>query len=203
MPTSLTFSESDESALVARLRAGDESAYETLVRTSTAPLLRTARRILRSEEDAREALQETFLAVWKSIGKFQSQSRLTTWLHRIAINACLMRLRSRNRVPEVDDIEKYLPRFLEDGHQIESSVAWESPESMLQESELRAFVRRSIDQLPDSYRIVLLLRDIEELSTEETAEVLGITRVAVKVRLHRARQALRTLLDPHMKRRRP
>lgn len=111
-----------------------------------------------------------------------------------------MRLRSKRRRPDEQDIDSLLPTFIEDGHQTEPSTPWtETAEAMLEREETRAMVRNSIAELPDVYRIVLHLRDIEEMSTEETAEVLGITRNAVKIRLHRARQALRTLLDRQMK----
>ena len=188
-----------EMALVAGLRSGDSGAFETLVRTHMPALLRVARRFMRAEEDARDAVQDAFVAAFRSIGKFEAGAQLSTWLHRIVINACLMRLRTQRRRPE-EDLEALLPRFREDGHQIERSVPWtEDAETILERTELCGLVRRCIDSLPDTYREVLLLRDIEELSTEETARVLGVTPNAVKVRLHRARQALRTLLDPYMR----
>ncbi len=163
------------------------------------PMLRVARRLLRSEEDARDAVQEAFISVVRSIGRFEAGSLLSTWLHRIVVNACLMRLRAMKRRP-TEDIEEYLPTFKEDGHQNEVNAPWvETAETVLQRTELCKLVRSYIDQLPDNYRVVLMLRDIEELSTEETAQMLGVTPNAVKVRLHRARQALRTLLDPHMR----
>jgi RNA polymerase sigma-70 factor (ECF subfamily) len=189
----------DDVALVARLRSGDGQAFEELVRRDTPRLLRVARRFLDSEEDARDAVQDAFVSAFRSIGEFESTARLSTWLHRIVINASLMKLRTRRRKPE-EDIEKYLPRFLEDGHQVESSVGWpESPEAAAQRAETANFVRAAIARLPETYRVVLMLRDIEELSTEEVAEMLGLTPNAVKIRLHRGRQALRTLLDPHMR----
>jgi len=194
---------SDEAVLVPRLQRGDPAAFEELVRRHGPRLLRVARRMMGSEEDARDAVQDAFVAVFKSIGKFEAHSQLSTWLHRVLINACLMRLRSRRRRPE-EDIEEYLPRFAEDGHQVERSVAWperplEAADAMIERAELSSLVRASIDMLPETYRVVLLMRDIEELSTDEVAEMLGISANAVKIRLHRARQALRTLLDPHMR----
>jgi RNA polymerase sigma-70 factor, ECF subfamily len=188
-----------DGSLVLRLQRGENEAFEELVRTHAARLLRVARRLLPSEEDARDAVQDGFVAAFKSIGNFESAALLSTWLHRIVVNACLMKLRTRRRKPE-EDIEQHLPRFLADGHQVESTVPWsESPEAMLERSELAQLVRRSIDELPDTYRAVLLLRDIEELSTEEVATMLGTTANAVKIRLHRARQALRKMLDPHLR----
>jgi len=189
----------NEAALVAGLRAGDTLAFENLLHQYGTRLLRLAHRFLGSEEDARDVLQDAMVAVFKSIGSFESNAKLSTWLHRIVVNASLMKLRSKRRRDEID-IEDYLPRFQEDGHQVEPSQPWtESVESMLERDELRAQVRASIETLPETHRVVLQLRDIEELSTEETAEILGITPNAVKIRLHRARQALRALLDEHMK----
>jgi RNA polymerase sigma-70 factor, ECF subfamily len=188
-----------DAALIAGLQAGDAEAFEALVRKYMPALLRVARRFLRSEEDARDAVQDAFISAFKSIRNFASQSQLGTWLHRIVINSSLMKLRRQKRRPE-EDIEAYLPRFQTDGHQVEPSVPWsESAEAVLQRAELREHVRAAIDELPDTYRNVLLLRDIEELTTEETATVLGINPNTVKVRLHRARQALRALLDPQMR----
>ena len=159
-----------------------------------------ARRFLKNEEDARDAVQDAFISAFRSIQKFEAGSKLSTWLHRIVVNSALMRLRTKRRHPE-EDIEELLPRFAADGHQVTDSVDWSlSAEDMVQQSETRELVRRMIDQLPDSYRVVLLMRDIEEMSTEETATALGITPAAVKVRLHRARQALRALLDKEMPR---
>jgi RNA polymerase sigma-70 factor, ECF subfamily len=162
-------------------------------------MLRIARRILRNEEDARDAVQDAFLSLVRSAGEFQAEAKLSTWIHRVTVNAALMKLRSRRRAPDEESIEPLLPRFRADGHQLESSVRWRGAEEALEEAEMRRIVHEAIGKLPESYRIVLLLRDIEELTPEETAEALGITRTAVKVRLHRGRQALRTLLDPHLR----
>lgn len=189
----------NEPAFVARLRAGDGSAFELLVRRHTGPLLRVARRFMQIEDDAHDAVQDAFISAFRSMARFESAALLSTWLHRIVVNSCLMKLRSRRRHAEAD-LEEYLPQFLEDGHQVPSSVPWtESAQTVLERTELCAHVRECIHRLPDSYREVLLLRDIEELSTGETAELLGISSNAVKIRVHRARQALRTLLDPKMR----
>lgn len=187
----------DESSLLARLKAGDEAAYGLLVRRNAPRLLAVARRMLRSEEEARDALQEAFLQAFRGIERFEGGAQVSTWLHRILINACLMRLRSRGRRPE-ESIEELLPRFHEDGHRIEPGSPWRSEGvDPVESRETRELVRASIDRLPEIYRNVLLLRDIEGLSTEEAARMLDVKVDTVKVRLHRARQALRTLLDPH------
>ena len=162
-------------------------------------MLRIARRILGNEEDARDAVQDAFVSLVRSIADFHAESKLATWIHRVTVNAALMKLRSRQRAPEEESIEPLLPRFRADGHQVESSVRWRGAEEALETAELRRIVHAAIGKLPESHRIVLLLRDIEELTPEETADALGITRTAVKVRLHRGRQALRTLLDPHLR----
>ena len=189
-----------EASLVAALAAGDEQVFERLVREQGPRLLAVARRFLRNEEDARDAVQEAFLSAIRSIAKFERSSKLSTWLHRIAVNCCLMRLRTRRRKPE-QPIEDFLPRFADDGHQVHPSFAWKgSAEDLLQQEETRRLVREAIDRLPDSYRSVLLLRDIEEVSTEEAARLLEVSENAVKIRLHRARQALRGLLDAHFRR---
>jgi RNA polymerase sigma-70 factor, ECF subfamily len=188
----------DEEALLAGLRAGDAASFEQVVRRYSPRLLVTARRILGNEEDARDALQDAFLSAFRALDTFAGQSRLSTWLHRIAVNAALMRLRSRKRKPE-RPITELLPRFAEDGHQAEPAAPWVGVDRALERQETRALVRRHIDELPDSYRTVLLLRDIEGLDTEETARQLGVNEGVVKTRLHRARQALRTLLDPHFR----
>jgi len=191
--------DADDSGLVARLKRGDAQAFEELVRSYSGRLLRAARRILASDEDARDAVQDAFVAAFRAVAGFEASARLSTWLHRIVINASLMKLRTRRRKPE-EEIEQYLPRFLEDGHQTPPSEPWTEPaDAMLEREELRRLVRASIERLPESYRTVLVLRDLEELSTEETAEMLGASPNAVKIRLHRARQALRTLLDPYVR----
>jgi len=190
-----------ESVLIERLRAGDDDAYESIMREQGPRLLAVARRFLRNEECARDAVQDAFIAAFRSIDQFEAGSRLSTWLHRITVNCCLMKIRKDKRCRE-SSLESLLPAFLDDGHQVEASSDWgESIDDAMVSSEMRQIVRASIDQLPDSYRVVLLLRDIEEMSTNEAAKLLDVTPNVVKVRLHRARQALRTLLDPYMERR--
>ncbi len=182
-----------------RLRAGDDAAYAELLRSYGGRLLATARRILANDEDAQDAVQDAFLSAFRAIDRFDGKSKLYTWLHRIATNAALMKLRSKKRSPE-RPIEELLPTYLEDGHQTRSSQDWrETADVAVERQETREMVRRLIDQLPENYRTVLVLRDIEELGTEEAAQLLGVNAGVVKTRLHRARQALRTLLDPHFR----
>ena len=188
----------DEAELVAGLRRGDDDAFETLVRAYGGRLLQVARRFLK-EEDARDALQEAFLSAFKSIDRFDGKARVSTWLHRIVVNAALMRLRKKSTQKE-ESLEPLLPTFLEDGHRADPGPAWpDNPEEVVGREQMRQIVRSAIDRLPDKYRNVVLLRDIEELNGAETGELLGLTPGAVKVRLHRARRALREILDPRIR----
>lgn len=187
-------SPSQDAELLKALREGREEAYETLVRLHSGRMLSVCRRILRSDEEAKDAVQEAFVSAFRGLATFEGTSLLGTWLHRIAVNASLMRLRSRKRRPE-ESIEELLPAFKDDGHaRIEPRDFSPSALQQVESRETREFVRSCIDRLPDMYRVVLLLRDIEEMDTSEAAEILGVTEGVVKVRLHRARHALRRLL---------
>jgi len=184
----------DETALVQGLKDGEEWAFEALVRLFGARMLSTARRLVGNEEDARDVVQSAYLSAFRAIGEFQGSAQLSTWLHRIVVNTGLMRLRSRRRKPE-ESIDALLPAFKADGHHVERFSSGSVPaDQLLEQEETRHIVRGAIEQLPETYRTVLILRDIEELSTQEVAEMLEVTPAAVKVRLHRARQALFTLL---------
>jgi RNA polymerase sigma-70 factor (ECF subfamily) len=187
---------SPDARLLERLRLGDGDAFEELVRTNGGRLLAVARRLLRDEEDARDAVQQAFLSAFRALPMFHGQSLLSTWLHRILVNAALMKLRSRARHTE-ESIEKWLPQFLDDGrHASPVPDSRESVDVLLARREVRLQVREAIDRLPDTYRTIVLLRDIEQLDTAEVAAALGVTVNAVKLRLHRARQALARLLQP-------
>jgi RNA polymerase sigma-70 factor (ECF subfamily) len=186
-----------DASLLAALKRGEESAYAELVRTNTGRMLAVARRILKNDEEAHDATQEAFLQAFRAIDRFQGDAQLSTWLHRITVNACLMRLRHRKRHPELA-IEELLPTFDDTGHRVADSADWtDDVQTRMEQAQLGKVVRDAIDRLPENYRCVLVLRDIEGLSTEESAQALGIRPEAAKMRLHRARQALRTLLGPH------
>lgn len=188
----------DDATLVEGLRAGDEQVFETLVRTYGGRLLAVARRMLHDEEDARDAVQDAFINAYRSRASFKADSKISTWLHAIVVNAALMKLRTRRRKPE-EAIQNYLPRFLPDQHHADRFPSWTEPVDVaLSRKETAAMVRAAIEQLPETYRTVVLLRDIEGLSTEETAQLVETTPNAVKIRLHRGRQALRTLIAPHL-----
>lgn len=183
-----------EAELVRRLKAGDGSAFEEVVRTLGGRLLSVARRFLRDEDSARDAVQDAFLSAFRGIQSFDQQSQLSTWLHRIVVNAALMRIRTRSRRPE-RPIERFLPKFAEDGHHVEQFASPdERVDQAMEREEMRAMVRAAIAELPEAYRAVLLMRDIEDMSTADAAAALGISENAAKIRLHRARQALATLI---------
>jgi RNA polymerase sigma-70 factor (ECF subfamily) len=191
MPQTSSLPDSD-SELVARLKRGDDAAFEVLVRTHTGRLLAVARRFLGNEEDAQDAVQEAFIRAFKGIHGFQERAQLHTWLHRIVVNTALMKLRERRRRP-VESIDDLLPTYSADGHQVVETRDWS--DAVLERKETAGLVREAIAMLPDQYRDVLVLRDIEERDTAEAAAILGTSSNVVKVRLHRARQALRALVD--------
>lgn len=190
----------DNRTLLERLKAGEQEAFESLVYEHGGRLLAVARHFLASEEDARDAVQEAFLSAFRALPRFRGESSLATWLHRIVINAALMKLRRASRAPE-RSIEELLPRFDGQGRHLEPVEPWDeagaSPEAVASNAEARQAIRACVQSLPLSHRVVLVLRDVEGLSTHETARLLALTPNAVKIRLHRARLALRGLLAPH------
>jgi RNA polymerase sigma-70 factor, ECF subfamily len=184
----------DDSTLLDGLRRGNEASYELMVRQYGGRMLAVARGLVRHDEDARDIVQSAFLSAFKGLRTFKGDCQLATWLHRIVVNAALMKLRTRRRKPE-ESIEPLLPTYLEDGHHAQDFADWAGQaDRMLEQKEVRQTVRDAIASLPESHRVILMLRDIEEMTTEAVAAELGITANAVKIRLHRARQALGTVL---------
>jgi len=189
-----------ETALLLHLRSGDKLVTERFVREHAGWMLALAQRYVRDAGLAEDCVQEAFLQAFRSIGEFEGRSALKSWLHRILINTALMKLRARRCAVErlVDDI---LPHI--DGECCRMQASWAdmaTPHEILERKEARDLVVAKMMELPDSYRIVLLLRDIEGMSTEETATALGTTEGAVKVRLHRARAAFKALVAPVLRR---
>ncbi|MBI1335647.1 MAG: sigma-70 family RNA polymerase sigma factor [Phycisphaera sp.] len=191
----------DEPTLLAALQGGDDRAYHFLVVTHSPHLLAVSRRFMRNEVDAQDVLQDAFLSAFKALPSFRGDAKLSTWLHSIVVRAALMKLRARKpqwkRELSIDDV---LPRF-SDGfdHRDNPGPAWRSTvEQELHSKEVCSLVRQAIDRLPEIYRVVVMLRDIDGLDTQETAELLGVTTTVIKTRLHRARMALRELLDPSL-----
>jgi RNA polymerase sigma-70 factor, ECF subfamily len=189
----------DDAELVAALQRGEAAAFETLVRTHGGRMLAVARRMLGDEHAAQDAVQDAFLSAFRALGDFGGQSRLSTWLHRIVVNSALMKLRTRKRKPECS-LDALLPQFVDDGHQSDPAAPWTvSADQACESEEIRGLVRQSIAALPELFRTVIVLRDIEQLPTDETAALLGVTEAVVKTRLHRARLALRGLIDRRLK----
>lgn len=186
---------SDE-LLVERARTKDEAAFEELVNRYEDKLYRLAMRFVRNETDAQEILQDAFLSAWRNLPTFEGRAQFGSWMYRVTVNAALMLLRSRNRHPEVgvDDVEPTAlnDAVAENGRMMRSNADWsQRPDDQLQSEQLRRHIQAAVDTLPEGLRTVFLLRDVEELSTEDTAELLALSVPAVKTRLHRARLALR------------
>ena len=179
---------------LAALARRDEGAWSELVRSAGPRMLAAARRIVRDEAAAEDVVQEAFVQAFRNISRFEGRSSVPTWLHRITINAALAKLRSERRHPE-ESIEPLLPVFDRSGYRVAVGPVTRDPEELAGRSEARQILRDSIDLLPESYRTVLVLRDLEELSGEETAGILETTPNVVKVRLHRARAALKALVE--------
>lgn len=185
-----------DDALVTRAKQKDFEAFETLVERYQDKVYRLAFRFMRNETEAKEIVQETLLSVWRKLDGFKGDSQFSSWLYRVTANAALMRLRTQRRHPEVST-EELDPSFLDRGGPAYGQVTspgenWaRRPDDELQSEELRAQLQRAIDALPEIYRTVFLIRDVDGFSTEETAEALDISVPTVKTRLHRARVALR------------
>jgi RNA polymerase sigma-70 factor (ECF subfamily) len=185
--------EPGDDELVARARARDLGAFEQLVERHEERLYRVAMRLLRNENDAREVLQEALLSAWQNLDSFAGRAQFGSWIYRVTVNAALMLLRSRRRRPTVS-VEELGPGVLDEaiGASHEAGSDWSKrPDEQLQSDELKQHIGGALDQLPEILRLVFVLRDVEGMSTEETADILNITIPTVKTRLHRARLALR------------
>lgn len=188
--------------LVERLRGGDAGALEALMERYASRVYRLAQGITRNEADAEEVVQDAFLTVFRKIHTFEGRAALGSWIYRVATNAALIKRRGKRAEVEVS-LDSQLPTFLPDGHRAGDPAFvmadWsQTPEADLLSGETREILSKAIDALPDRFRTVLVLRDIEELSNEEVAEVVGESVAAVKSRLHRARMALREELTRHL-----
>ncbi len=184
--------------LVSRAQQGDIEAFEKLVMKYEKKIFRLARNITSNQEDAEDVLQETFLKAYSHLGGFQGNSRFYTWLVRIAVNESLMKLRKRK-----SDRTVSMDEGIDTGEEIvvrEVAVWEDDPEQRHSQTELRAILDQAISSLKPALRTVFVLRDIEELSTEETAQLLGLSIPAVKSRLLRARLQLREKLTRFFRR---
>ena len=188
----------NESALVAQAKAGDQNAFTELVNRYERKIYRLAKNITRNDEDAEDVLQDAFLKAYTHLDNFKGDSKFYTWIVRIAVNEALMRLRKRKTdrsVPLDEPVE-----LGEETVQREIAVWEDNPEQQYSQEEWRRILDEAVESLKPDFRTVFVLRDIEELSTEETAETLGISVPAVKSRLLRARLALRETLTRQFKR---
>ena len=187
-----------EVTLIERLRAQDPAVLEVLMERYSPRIYRVAFGITRSHGDAEEVVQDVFLTLFRKIDSFEGRAALGTWLYRVAANAALIKRRGKRAEVEVN-LEDYLPTFKDDGHREGDRAMlladWSrTPEGELLSGEARAILEDGLALLPEHYRAILVLRDVEELTNEEVAEILGESVASVKSRLHRARMALREVL---------
>ena len=183
-----------DEVLVERVRSKDVAAFEELLGRYENKLYRLAMRFVRNENDAQEILQDAFLSAWRNLPGFEGRAQFGSWMYRVTVNAALMFLRARSRHPEVmlDDVEPAILHKAAEQSVHGSSEDWsQRPDEQLQSEELRRHIQDAADALPEGLRTVFLVRDVEGMSTEETAELLGLSLPAVKTRLHRARLAMR------------
>jgi RNA polymerase sigma-70 factor (ECF subfamily) len=188
----------DEIDLARRLLAGDSTAFEPFVTTFQQKLFQFSYLTCGQREDAEEVAQETLLKVFESLRTLREPERIRSWVFTIARNVCYMKRRKSIYAPEQEiSLDQLMPAFHTDGGERRLEIAdWNSlPDAQAANKELKSMLRAAIAGLPEIYRTTLLLRDVEELSTEETAEVLGVSIDVVKTRLHRARLAMRQKLD--------
>ena len=176
-----------DSELIERIRAGKTALYETLMRRYNQRLYRIARVILRNPEEAEDVVQEAYVRAYTHLDQFAGAAKFSTWLTKIAIHEALARLRERSRMGEADstkDTEK-------SGGMESLKSTIHNPEEQIFEKQVLELLEAAVEALPDNLRSVFVMREIEEMSTAETAECLGLSEAAVKIRLHRARKLLR------------
>ncbi len=184
--------------LVAGIRAGSPSAVDELLRQYQGKIFNLAMSILKNESDAEKAAQDVFMTVIRKVGTFQGNSAFYSWIYRICVNTCLMRLRGKRR-NETVSIEEFMPVFTDEGMHASPMDDWskEVERDALNE-ELGRMIRKYTEELSEKYRVVFVLSDVEGLSNEETAKILGLTVPAIKFRLHRARLCLRERLSRYL-----
>jgi RNA polymerase sigma-70 factor (ECF subfamily) len=185
--------------LVRLAQRGDGAAFAELVARHQRQLYRLALRMTGSEADAQEVLQEAFLNAYQKLPNFRGEAQFSSWLYRIAANSALMRLRRKRRAPDSladQPLELAGPRFYAEGHlEPSSSSDWsQRADEQMMSGELGSAINKAVEELPDDYRTVFLLKDVDGLSNEDIAQALDLTVPAVKSRLHRARLALREKL---------
>ena len=185
--------------LLTGLRAGTPSAVDELLRQYQGKIFNLAMSILKNESDAEEAAQDVFMTVIRKADTFQGNSAFYSWMYRICVNTCLMRLRRKRRDQTVS-IEEFMPVFTDEGMHASPMDDWskEVERDALNE-ELGRLIRKYTEELSEKYRVVFVLSDVEGISNEETARILGITVPAIKSRLHRGRIYLRERLSRYLR----
>lgn len=186
---------SEELMLAQRISTGDRAAFETLMRRHNRRLYRIARAALKNDAEAEDALQDAYLIAYRSLPRFRGEATLATWLSRIVLNECLGRLRRAARRQRILHIVS-TPET--DASNRVAAAADEHPENSLGRSQLRSLLERHLDDLPEEFRIVFVLRSVEELSVEETAQTLGIPNATVRSRYFRAKSLLRDALTQEL-----
>jgi RNA polymerase sigma-70 factor (ECF subfamily) len=176
---------SSDEALALGVAAGEHALFERLMRAHNGRLFRVARAILRDDGEAEDALQDAYLEAYRHIGSFRGQSSISTWLVRIVINQALMRARRQKRERVVVSMDE---------HRMEQGSEPDAPTEALRRAEIRRLLERRIDQLPAAFRTVFVMREVEDMTVEETAACLGIPASTVRTRLFRARALLRESL---------
>jgi RNA polymerase sigma-70 factor (ECF subfamily) len=193
-PLPLTSALGDEE-VVARVLAGETELFEVLMRRHNQRLFRAARAIVQNDAEAEDVMQEAYTRAFAQLGQFQGRAQWSTWVTRIAVNEALGRLRRRGRFVN-SDVDEEQEAGMDDPTQ--SGAPPEGPEDQVAARELSGFLEGAVDALPDIYRSVFVLREVEEMSTAEAAECLGVSEELIKVRLHRARAELRRRLEAHV-----
>ena len=199
MPASIVNAElarqaDDDSALVQRILRHEHAAFEILMRRYNAKLYRVARSILKNDADVEDVLQEAYLAAYRGLDRFQGAAQLSTWLTRIVINQALGRLRASKRDAVVVGFSTDTGHVPQTQERLVNQPGNESPEEIALQSQLRELLEQKIDALPLIFRTVFVLREVEDMTVEETAECLSIPAATVRSRLHRARTQLRESL---------
>ena len=197
MPAAATLADSDV-ALARRIASGDVAAFEALMRKHNRRLYRLARAMLRDDAEAEDALQEAYLAAHRAAGAFRGDARLATWLSRLVTNECLGRMRKRARRENVFPIGSLDADDETEVASCESRRAPTGPDAALVRAQMRSLLERKLDGLPETFRSVFVLRAVEELNVEETAQCLGIPEATVRTRYFRARSLLRESLAQEM-----
>ena len=189
----------EDEALLESLRKGDLGAVDELLRLYQGKIFTLAMSILKNESDAEEAAQDVFMTVIRKADMFRGNSAFYSWIYRICVNTCLMRLRGKRR-NETVSIEEFMPMFTDEGMHASPMDDWskEVERDALNE-ELGRMIRKYTAELPEKYRVVFVLSDVEGLPNEETAKILGLTVPAIKSRLHRARLCLREQLSRYLR----